>query len=444
MQNSLLALFDPAVGVSTDTRTLQPQQLFFALRGPSFDGNTYAAAALAAGAGRVIVDDKSVLVEEDERYILVPDALTALQDLARSYRRTWTIPVIALTGSNGKTTTKELLTLALSTTYEVAATTGNLNNHIGVPLTLLSVQHDAEVVVIELGANHQGEIAELCRIAEPTHGFITNIGRAHLEGFGGTEGVKRGKGELFDYLSYRGGVSFVDACDSVVWEVSQRVDSRIVHTTSADCMDRVAMKQDQPVRIEANLLSEWPSARFELRVGQQSSSVQLQLPGAHNYRNACLAAAVASYFKVTTPKLVQALSSYTPDNARSEVREWGGAAVLFDVYNANPDSVAVALDWLASRTEGTKVAVLGEMAELGAFAKTAHEQVLAKAAKIPQLQLALLGQVYEDLDGPHRCFQSPQEVAHWLTNTIIADDTAILIKGSRSNRLERVLGISEV
>lgn len=439
MSDDLLARFRAASGVSTDTRTVRRGELFFALRGPNFDGNRYAEAALREGASLAVVDDPAVAT--DERFYLVDDALEALQSLARAYRRTWTIPVFALTGSNGKTTTKELLTAMLATTYRVHATAGNLNNHIGVPLTLLRSPSDAEAAVIEMGANHQREIAALCAIAEPTHGLITNIGRAHLEGFGGLEGVRIGKGELFDYLAESGGRAFYDVDDAEVAALAARVPSKLPYGTSSGAKPT----NSESLVISGALERDFPTVKCRLATSSARVSVEARLPGDYNYRNLVAAAAVASYFKVPLRSIARAASAYRPSASRSEQRTRNGSPVLFDAYNANPDSLAAALRWLASRPETRKIAVLGELREQGAYAKTAHADALGAALAIEETEVAVFGGGYAEAvvapeaQGRVARFTEVGPLADWLDARTGGPDAVVLIKGSRGNRLERLL-----
>ena len=445
----LLGIYRDSAGVSIDTRTLRPKEIFFALRGPNFDGNRYARQALDAGAAHVVVDADAengsvdAAVAGDPRVTKVADALTALQDLARAYRRTLTCPVVALTGSNGKTTTKELLAAALAVSYEVSHTRGNLNNHIGVPLTLLRAPRGAEIVVVEMGANHRREIAALCEIAEPTHGLITNVGRAHLEGFGGEEGVRIGKGELFDYLGRAGGAAFVDAADATVAEMSERVARRLVFASGPPATP--ARRGGGEYLAVGTLTQAYPQvlAQAELADGT-TLALRLQLPGHHNYRNAMAAVAVASYFKAEPAALAQALAAYAPRDSRSETRRVGRATVLLDAYNANPDSMAAALSWLSNRTERERFAVLGEMAELGASAKTEHAALLRRAREsLGEGRVAVLGDAYRGLDRAQldgvRVCADIEALRAWFGERTAREGAVVLVKGSRSNRLERLL-----
>lgn len=424
----LLAAFEASAGVSTDTRSLRPGELFFALSGPNFDGNHYAAAALAAGASAVVVDDPRSAT--DERAILVDDALAALQVLAKAYRRTLTCPLIALTGSNGKTTTKELLHAILSQSYRASATVGNLNNHIGVPLTLLRIPRSSEVAIVEMGANHVGEIGAYCAVAEPTHGAITNIGRAHLEGFGGVEGVRRGKGELFDYLAANDGYAFADADDGDVYAIGERVRRALAYSSA---------RAGDGLILSCRLREAYPFAAGVLSDGRREVTYASHLPGEHNHRNIALASAIGAYFKVPLAKVAAAIAEYRPANSRSEVRRVGSATVLLDAYNANPDSTLAGLRWLASREEPRKVALLGTLAELGAYAKTAHAEIAAAAHAIRGAEVAFFGAAWEKVEGVETGFTEVEPARAWLAERLRDEGAVILVKGSRSNRLERLL-----
>ena len=431
---SLLDTFLAASGVSTDTRTLRSGELFFALRGPSFDGNAYAQAALAAGAAAAVVDD--VGLAQTPQCIYVDDALAALQSLARDYRRTLNFPVVALTGSNGKTTTKELIAAVLGRSYQVTATQGNLNNHIGVPLTLLRIPRDAEVAVVEMGANHVGEIATLATIAEPTHGLITNIGRAHLEGFGGIEGVRQGKGELFDWLAAHGGIAFVDLDNDEVERLSSRCPRRLLYRS------RATAHREPGVVLAGQLRAAFPHAAGELIAGDRAVDFVSQLPGEHNFANLITAATVGHYFKVPLREIAEALAEYRPDNSRSEERRVGRTTLLLDAYNANPDSTLAGLRWLASRPESRKVAVLGTLAEMGAYAKTVHAEIAKASKEIDGAEVLYFGASWDGAAAKEQVYTDWDTLRERVAAYWDREDTVVLIKGSRSNRLERLLPVS--
>ena len=417
--------------VSTDSRRVAPGDLFIALRGPSFDGNAYAAAALDEGATGVVVDDPEVVPDGDGRYYLVEDGLVALQQLARAYRRRFHIPVIAITGSNGKTTTKELLAAVLATTYPTHATAGNLNNHIGVPLTLLSMPADTEVAIIEMGANHRGEIAALCGIAEPTHGLVTNVGDAHLEGFGGPEGVFRGKRELYDYLAEHRGLAFLNRSEPSLAQMLHDRQPRVYLAESADAI---------PGTYTVKAWGLQPAVRIGL---PDESGVLLdvnsQLGGQHNLQNLVVAATVGRYFKVSARDVRRAVERYCPRNNRSEARDWRGHRVLLDAYNANPSSMRAALRLLVDTPADHRVAVLGDMLELGTYSTAAHRELVAAARDLPIDLLVLVGPRFAEAapEGiPH--FPNTAALRAWFFRQSLPP-SLLLLKGSRGIGLERLL-----
>ncbi len=360
----LYDLFTEHPCVSTDSRRIEAGSLFFALRGASFDGNRFAADALARGAAYAVVDDPAAATDRD-RTILVPDVLAALQELAREHRRELGLPILAITGSNGKTTTKELVSRVLAERFEVYATRGNLNNHIGVPLTLLAMTRDTEFGIVEMGASACGEIALLCSIAEPNYGLITNIGRAHLEGFGGPEGVRRGKGELFDYLAENGGRAFVAVRDDTLVAMAVRRDPMAVEYYSAALGD----------------------------------GVENHLEGDYNRANIAAAIAVGRYFDVDEARIRHAIASYRPDNNRSQRTETERNTLVVDCYNANPSSMRAALANFRAEPLGpraSKVLILGDMLELGAWSEEEHAQAVREACEIPDARILLVGGAFAE------------------------------------------------
>jgi len=418
--------------VSTDSRKIEPGCIFFALRGENFNGNQYAQAALEKGASYAIVDDPDWA--KTSHCILVNDVLTTLQDLARYHRRQLHIPIIAITGSNGKTTTKELIATVLGSQYRIHYTQGNLNNHIGVPLTLLQLDQQLEVAVIEMGANHQGEIDQLCRIAEPTHGLITNIGKAHLEGFGGIEGVKKGKSELYRYLAETDGLAFVNNDEPFLVDLSAVVRKRIYYELS-----EVPDPQHKPY--EVKLLQLQPF----IRVAFLDDHVQLiesssKLMGIHNFQNIKTAVTLGKYFKVPGEKIKAAIESYNPNMNRSQVIPWGSNSILLDAYNANPSSMEVTLRSFAESAAQQRVAILGDMFELGDAAPSEHERVAQLAKSLNLDQVILVGNNFaaaaHALDCLH--FSNGADLKIWFSAQIW-ENTAILIKGSRGMALEKLL-----
>lgn len=366
LENRLYEAFVSSTGVSTDSRRIEPGAMFFALRGDNFDGNRFAAAALDSGAAWAVVAKDSGL-PDGGHYIAVDDTLEALQVLARMHRSRFRIPVIGLTGTNGKTTTKELVCAVLSSRYSVTATAGNLNNHIGVPLTLLRITGRTEIAVIEMGANHPGEIAALASIALPDYGLITNVGKAHLEGFGSYEGVKRAKGELYDYLQRTGDTVFVNADDPVLCAMAAaRPDLKVVrYGAEAAGAEILPMTPEEPY------------LRMKLSSGE---TVRTHLVGSYNAPNVMAAICVGQYFGVPFEDAATAVEAYSPSNLRSQLEKTGRNLLVLDTYNANPSSMKVSLNNFAASRFPHKVVILGDMLELGADSAAEHEKVMEAVA----------------------------------------------------------------
>ena len=413
--SELYELFRAHPHVSTDTRKLEPGAIFFALRGANFDGNRFIPDALAKGAVAAVSDDAAIAAS-DARILPVDDTLTALQELAREHRRALGIPILAISGSSGKTTTKELVSRVLAERFEVYATHGNLNNHIGVPLTLLAMTSETEFGIVEMGASACGEIARLAEIAEPDYGLLTNIGRAHLEGFGGPEGVLRGKGELFDFLAVHGGRAFV------------RADDDTLATMAAE---------REPLAVEY-----YPSSLAD--------GIENRLEGGYNRFNIAAAVAIGRYFEVPDDAIRRAVASYTPDNFRSQRIVTPHNTVIADCYNANPTSMRAALENIASEPldeQQHRVLILGDMLELGDWSLTEHEAVIEQAARIPGAELILVGgefaAAYAALaDKPARTMLCPsqEELRHLLQATPV-EHALVLVKGSHGIGLEKVLDL---
>ncbi|UOQ53576.1 UDP-N-acetylmuramoyl-tripeptide--D-alanyl-D-alanine ligase [Hymenobacter cellulosivorans] len=422
---ALYARFTQCAAVSTDSRQDQTNTLFFALNGPSFRGRDFAAQALEKGARYAVVDDEALATSDPARYTYAPDPLLALQQLARHHRRQLAIPVIGITGSNGKTTTKELLHAVLSRRYAVQYTRGNLNNHIGVPLTLLSITRQHEVAIVEMGANHQGEIDLLSRLAEPTHGLITNIGKAHLEGFGGVEGIAKGKSELFRFLAATGGTAFVNTADPRLPGLAAVVPERVTYPTAGDTYP-------------AELLEAAPQVVLRLYDGTR---VEAQITGGYNFLNLAAAAAVGAHFQVPTTDIAAALASYAPTNNRSQLVRTARNEVVLDAYNANPSSMAAALTSFATRpATGEKVVILGDMFELGSESEAEHRALgeLLAAQSFATVLLVGSDMQHAALRPEFRHFPTKQEAAAWLTEHPLSGQQ-ILIKGSRGMGLETLL-----
>ena len=420
--------------VRIDSRSVQPGDLFFGLAGTRVHGNAHAAGALDKGAAYAVVDDESVIPDNDNRYLYVEDTLAALQGLAVSHRLARKMPVLAITGSNGKTTTKELVAAVMSRRYAIHATPGNYNNHIGVPLTILSAPKQTEMMILEMGANHQGEIGELCSIGQPTHGLITNIGQAHLEGFGGIEGVIAGKGELFDYLSTTRGVAFVNADEQYLLEMAAD-NTRVVTYVESDRPSR------EVAAIEIRVHRVHPSIKVGYLdgAGEEVTTV-IQLNGRHNLQNVKAAITVGKYFKVPAADIAAGLAAYRSANHRSQYLLERGVRFYWDAYNANPSSVVAALDAFAEdHARRDAVIILGEMLELGDASVAAHHDVVAHARRLAET-IVLVGPAMEASAVKYGCpwFVDSQELSDWFWGLSWQDRT-IFVKGSRGNRLERML-----
>lgn len=430
---TLYQIFREYPRVTTDSRKAAPGILFFALRGERFDGNQFAAQALANGAAYAIVDDPGVVA--GDRYLLVEDTLKTLQQLALHHRRQLHIPVIGITGSNGKTTTKELVSVVLGSHYSTFSTQGNLNNHIGVPLTLLSISLETEVAVVEMGANHQGEIDALCRLAEPTHGLITNIGKAHLEGFGGLEGVKKGKSELYRFLGSTDGVVFVNRDEPFLEELSQPVKKRVFYHQTHDLSG-----ETNPYTAELLTTQPFLKVAFLSEEGIQLIA-QSQLVGTYNFNNILTAITLGKYFKVPGLKIRMAIESYEPRNNRSQVLKWGKYIIVLDAYNANPSSMRRALENFGEMPAPAKVAILGDMLELGEFTIPEHEAIARQALALNLSELVLVGPAFAPVAAQLGIlhFKDVSALRRWFQDQNFQDDTTLLIKGSRGMQLEKVL-----
>ena len=419
----LYSIFLLHPSIQTDTRKLQPGDLFFALRGPSFNGNLFAKQALDAGAAYVVIDEPVTFA--DDRLIETTGVLQTLQDLAKYHRQQFTIPFLAITGSNGKTTTKELVSEVLATTFKTSTTKGNLNNHIGVPLTILSIQKDAEVAVIEMGANHQKEIEGYCRYTMPTHGIITNCGKAHLEGFGGEEGVKKGKGELFDYLRLNGGTAFIMNDYGYLQEMSKGIPVIKTYGTAEADIAGVADKT-------AGFL------QVEMTKGTTIKKIATNLVGEYNLPNVLAAVAVGKYFMVTDVAIKNALTSYVPSNSRSQMIERGTNKIILDAYNANPTSMKAAIENFAKMEGANKILLLGGMMELGTESIAEHEAIVKLIDENKWKAVVLVGGDFAKIKHGHLYFPYSAEAKEWLDEQHFKN-SKLLVKGSRSMQMEKVV-----
>ncbi len=417
--------------ICTDTRKLSVGCLFFCLKGEHFDGNQFALFAIENGAAYAITDNPEI---RHEKCLYVGNTLDALQQLANRHRRSFDIPIIAIGGSNGKTTTKELVSAVLSRHYPCHFTKGNFNNHIGVPLTLLSMPADTEVAVIEMGANKGGDIDELCRITAPTHGLLTNIGKEHLEGFGNLAGVKKAEGELYRYLARLNGFVFVNLSEKYLSSMSRRNQRKIFykHSDALNPFDGTidVLLLDESPFIEAAFLSD----------AGEFIQIKTKLVGRHNFNNIMTAIALGIYFKVPPLKIKAALEEYTPSNNRSQLIQRGNITILLDAYNANPSSMLPALDSLSRLKAPFKIAVLGDMLELGADSLKEHEAILKKAAKYSFDQLLIVGTEFGKVPwakygAVH--FPDTASAKKWLDAQTLKE-TLILVKGSRGIGLEKL------
>lgn len=416
--------FLASTGVSTDTRQIGQGNLFFALKGPNFNANAFAATALEQGASAVVVDEATYAMDNDPRYILVTDGLSALQELAAFHREQLSIPIVALTGSNGKTTTKELLHAVLSCKFNTMATIGNLNNHIGVPLTLLRITDEVEIAIIEMGANKQGDIQELCEIANPTHGFITNIGKAHLEGMGGPEGVLKTKTELFQHLRKNSGIVFINTRQPIFSNMIRRFDDPVLFPEKGSFC-------------EVEMVSADPFVSF--RVEDSEEVYPSQLIGTYNFDNIAAALTVGKYFGVLPVDAAKAISTYRPSNMRSQLVEKRSNLIILDAYNANPSSMEEALKAF-DKMEGKshKMVILGDMLELGEHTEAEHRRLGEILSGMNIDKICLSGKLIQSAlaTAPNALyFPDPFSFRVWLSDSKL-EDYLILIKGSRGMKLE--------
>ena len=425
MIEELYKIYQQHPSVQTDTRNLKPGDIFFALKGPNFNGNSFAKQAIDDGASFVIIDERGF--EIPGKTFLVEDGLTALQELALHHRKQFNIPFIAITGSNGKTTTKELIHAVLSTSFKTYTTEGNLNNHIGVPLTILKIKSDAEMAVIEMGANHLNEIAGYCQIAMPTHGLITNCGKAHLEGFGGMEGVKRAKGELFDYLrTLTHGFAFVMWDYDYLREMSKGISGIIKYGTEIND------------HIIGRVFRSDPFLQVEITQGLDDKIISTQLVGDYNLPNVLAGVTVGKFFEVPESNIKSAIEKYTPSNSRSQLIEKGSNKIILDAYNANPSSMKLAIENFAKKPVENKIMMLGAMAELGVESLHEHEEIIDLINNYSWKQVILVGGDFLKLSHPFLSFENSLKAKEWFDQQHF-QNSYILVKGSRSMQMEKVV-----
>ena len=413
MIEELYKIFLESTGISTDTRTIEEGNLFFALSGENFDGNTYATKAIELGAKHGIVSDKTL---DDSSFTVVDDVLKTLQDLARHHRQQLKFPIIGLTGSNGKTTTKELILSVLKQEFKVKGTEGNLNNHIGVPLTLLSFSNNLQAGVVEMGANHQKEISFLCDIAQPDYGLITNYGKAHLEGFGGIEGVKKGKSELYDYLRSESKTAIIGR-----WDPEQI--GRSIGVNSILTPENTSLYKTEPF--------------IQFTIDNQL--IKSQLTGTYNYKNAVFAYTIGKELGVSPEKIVRGIESYQPSNNRSQVIKIDNTKIILDAYNANPSSMMVALDNLINQKADRRIAILGDMFELGKYSEVEHNKIAQYAADSNIDEVFLIGSNFSKVSIENIHIFTDYHEFIQSAHLIETNQSTILIKGSRGMALERLI-----
>lgn len=412
--------------VQTDTRQLKKGDLFFALKGPNFNGNQYAATALSMGAVGVVVDEPIGI--EGDNIFQVEDGLSALQALALHHRKQFNIPFIAITGSNGKTTTKELIHAVLSTSYKTYTTKGNLNNHIGVPLTILSIQNDAEIAIIEMGANHQKEIESYCRIALPTHGLITNCGKAHLEGFGGVEGIRKGKGELFDFIAQHKGTVFMNSDLDYLEPMSEKIQHKIYYGNKKGPHPSSILDTEKLLGLSISL------------EGHNQQKIFSQLVGSYNKANIDAAICIGLHFGISFDMIRNAIESYVPDNARSQLIKRGSNTIILDAYNANPSSMQAAIENFGKMDGDKKLLFLGGMMELGEDSIQEHQNLIGLLQQLNFKNTILVGGDFANTQHPFLFFEDVLAASGWLKENL-PHDAQLLIKGSRSMKMEKLLEV---
>ncbi|MGB3589187.1 MAG: UDP-N-acetylmuramoyl-tripeptide--D-alanyl-D-alanine ligase [Tunicatimonas sp.] len=411
--------------VSTDTRRIDPASMFFALKGANFNGNKFAGEAVGKGAAYAVIDETEF--QQDERFLLVDDVLTSLQNLAHHHRKQLDMPVIGINGTNGKTTTKELLHAVLSQKYETLATKGNLNNHIGVPLTLLELSEDTEMAIIELGANAVGEIATLCQIAHPTYGLTTNIGKAHMEGFGGLEGAIRGESEQYDYMRKTNGTVFINSQNPLLSNMAKRFEQPYLYPAANDYF-------------HCEFISADPFVRYRHEDGQK---IETQLLGGYNFENIAAALCIGKFFGVPAKQANQAVADYQPSNKRSQIVKKDSNTIILDAYNANPDSMQAAIENLKAMQATQKVVILGDMYELGEDSPQEHRAIGEQLASAGFTQVFLCGELMHDAAETYpeaHYFPQKADLESFLKENPVQDST-ILLKASRGIALESLVDL---
>lgn len=423
---TLYELFKQHPLITTDTRNCPPNSIFFALKGDNFNGNKFAQQAIDSGCNYAVVDEAEYATSD--KLILVEDVLIALQKLANYHRKTLKLPIIGITGTNGKTTTKELVTAVLSKDFNVASTKGNLNNHIGVPLTLLSITKEHEIAVVEMGASHVGEIKLLAEIAEPNFGLITNIGEAHLEGFGSFENIIKAKQELYDFIkTQKNGKVFVDFDNETLRNATIEKEITAIYYGTRDEMF-----------VAGRILENNPFMKFEWRFSQRFHTVQTHLIGSYNLSNALAAITIGKYFGVRSPLVSEAIEEYIPTNNRSQLKQTEKNTIIIDAYNANPTSMKAALENFSNLNAENKTLILGEMRELGENSKAEHQNIVDYITNKNIRNVFLIGHEFEETSNGFKSYKNIDEFSKYLSENPI-QDSYILLKGSRGIQLEKCL-----
>ncbi|MBQ0738104.1 UDP-N-acetylmuramoyl-tripeptide--D-alanyl-D-alanine ligase [Aquimarina celericrescens] len=420
--SQLHQLFLESTGICTDTRKLKKGNLYLALKGDNFNGNNFAVKALELGANYSIVDEEPE--EQNDHIIKVEDGLDTLQKLAAYHRKYLNLPILSITGSNGKTTTKELIREVLSKKYKSVSTQGNLNNHIGVPLTLLSMNKETEFGIVEMGANHQGEIASLCKIAHPDYGYITNFGKAHLEGFGGVEGVIKGKSELYNYLIKNNKTIFINYDDKIQVEKSKGTDI-ISFSEGKNASHQITFLKADPF----------------VKIKTEDTQINSQLIGTYNAKNIAAAICIGKYFKIPAKAIKEAIESYQPTNNRSQIIDQNSNQIILDAYNANPTSMKAALENLEAIPAKNKIAILGDMFEVGDTSAEEHQIIIDLLEKLEFSNMMVCGKnFYQTSTQEVLKFENFEDLKNYIQRNNFKEST-ILIKGSRGMALERILEV---
>ena len=421
--SKIYELFNKYKSVSIDTRSIKPNDIFFAIKGPNFDGNNFALQAIKTGASYVISDNPSIS-KKSEKIIYVENSIKALQKLANYHRRKLNTKIIAITGSNGKTTSKELIFNVLKTKYKTTATKGNLNNHLGVPLSLLEINENTEFGIIEMGANHLNEIAQLCKIAEPSFGYITNFGNAHLEGFGSIEGVIKGKSELYNFLKNNKNLIFYNS-ENII-QTSLINNYKNTYTFGINSKSKCIINKSK--------------SENTLNVSYQNKIIKSTIYGDYNFENICIAIAIGEYFEVDFKNIKKGIESYIPKNNRSQISLKNNNTIILDAYNANPTSMSLALESFKKTNYKNKMIILGDMFELGKDSNYYHQEITNSLEKINDSTIYIVGEYFCNTKHSDRIrsFSSSKELINNLSKTNVSN-YSILIKGSRGMQLEKII-----